>query len=211
MRGKRGNEKGVKRTRKYELCMIGRMTKAAPTQSPQDEKLRELIVYISWRSRKDPNFGAIKLNKLLFFADTAAYRELGKSITGSEYQHLPEGPCPRRILPAREHLLSQTPRAIELAYQQTAIGNRLHRIIPKRKPYSIFSRPERDIVDRIVKHFESYTGTQLSDLSHKELGWRFTTDYQTIHLRTSWLSPEPLTEEQIQVGQQLARKHGRTV
>ena len=172
--------------------MIGRMTKAAPTQSPQDEKLRELIVYISWRSRKDPNFGAIKLNKLLFFADTAAYRELGKSITGSEYQHLPEGPCPRRILPAREHLLSQTPRAIELAYQQTAIGNRLHRIIPKRKPYSIFSRPERDIVDRIVKHFES-------------------TDYQTIHLRTSWLSPEPLTEEQIQVGQQLARKHGRTV
>jgi uncharacterized phage-associated protein len=191
--------------------MMGNMVRAAPTQAPQDEKLRELIVYIAWRSKKDPDFGAVKLNKLLYFVDAAAYRELGKSITGSEYQHLPEGPCPRRVLPAREHLLSQTPRAIQLAYQQTPIGNRLHRIIPKRKPYSIFSKAEREIVDRIVKHFESYTGTQLSDLSHREFGWRFSTDYQTIHLRTSWLSPEPLTEEQIQIGQRLARKYGLTL
>jgi uncharacterized phage-associated protein len=187
------------------------MIKAVPASSPQDEKLRELIVYIAWRSKKDQNFGAVKLNKLLYFADTAAYRELGKSITGSEYQHLPEGPCPRRILPAREHLLRQRPRAIELAYRQTAIGNRLHQIIPRRKPYAIFSKAEREIVDRIVKHCESYTGTQLSELSHREFGWKLTTDYQTIHLRTSWLSPEPLTEEQIQVGQRLAHKHGLTV
>ena len=156
MRGKRGNEKGVKRTRKYELCMIGRMTKAAPTQSPQDEKLRELIVYISWRSRKDPNFGAIKLNKLLFFADTAAYRELGKSITGSEYQHLPEGPCPRRILPKAEHSAESdtTSYRVGLSANSYRQPTAPRCIIPKRKPHSIFSRPERDIVDRIVKHFE---------------------------------------------------------
>jgi uncharacterized phage-associated protein len=191
--------------------MIGNMGRAAPAQTPQDEKLRELIIYIAWRSKKDPEFGPVKLNKLLYFADAAAYRELGKSITGSEYQHLPEGPCPRRVLPARDHLLSQTPRAIRLAYQQTAIGNRLHRIIPKRRPYSIFSKAERAIVDRIVQHFESYTGAQLSELSHREFGWRFSTDYQTIHLRTSWLSPEPLTEEQIQAGQRVARKHELTL
>jgi hypothetical protein len=38
-------------------------------QRPDDEKLRELILYVSTLSENDPNFGAAKLNKLLFYTD----------------------------------------------------------------------------------------------------------------------------------------------
>ena len=40
---------------------------------PNDEKLRELIVYISDRCETDETFGAVKLNKILFLADFNAH------------------------------------------------------------------------------------------------------------------------------------------
>jgi hypothetical protein len=43
-------------------------------QHPDDEKLRELILYVSTLSKDDDNFGATKLNKLLFYADFLAYQ-----------------------------------------------------------------------------------------------------------------------------------------
>ena len=33
------------------------------------DKFRELILYIAQESEGDPNFGATKLNKILFFCD----------------------------------------------------------------------------------------------------------------------------------------------
>src|SRR6266487_3415423 len=47
-----------------------------------DEKLRELILHICIRSEDDEAFGAVKLNKLLFFSDFHAFLRLGKPITG---------------------------------------------------------------------------------------------------------------------------------
>ncbi len=51
-----------------------------------DEKLRELILHICIRSEDDEAFGAVKLNKLLFFSDFLAYLRLRKAITGQDYQ-----------------------------------------------------------------------------------------------------------------------------
>ena len=120
-----------------------------------EEKLRELILYIAHKSKSDPRFGAVKLNKLLYYADFTAYRLLGKSITGAEYQHLSEGPAPRRGLPARERL--RRDKSIDLVYEPSIVGEPLHRIIPKRKPYPIFSKEERVIVNKIIQEFSQST------------------------------------------------------
>lgn len=61
-----------------------------------EEKLRELILYIAQKSKTDPRCGAVKLNKLLYYADFSAYRLLGRAITGAEYQHLKKGRRPER-------------------------------------------------------------------------------------------------------------------
>ncbi|THJ22385.1 MAG: DUF4065 domain-containing protein [Nitrospira sp. CG24E] len=170
------------------------------------EKLRELILHIAQKSLSDPRCGAVKLNKLLYYADFTAYRNLGKSITGAEYQHLPEGPAPRGGLPAQDRLKQDG--AIEMKYEPSIVGEPLHRIIPKRKPYPIFSKQERELVNRIIKEFWALTGSELSEKSHKEFGWRLTKLGETIHYRTSWLSSSPLTEEQIRAGQEVAARYG---
>ena len=130
-----------------------------------EEKLRELILLIANKGKADPRLGAVKLNKLLYYADFTAYRNLGKAITGAEYQHLPEGPAPRHVLPAQARL--KRDGDIEVVYVPSLIGEPLHRIIPKRKPYPVFSKQERDLVNGLIKEFWNLTGTELSDKSHK--------------------------------------------
>lgn len=171
-----------------------------------EEKLRELILYIACKSVNDPRCGAVKLNKLLYYADFTAYRVLGHSITGAEYQHLKEGPAPRRGLPAQEKL--KRDGAIEMVSKPSVVGDPIRLIVPKRKPYQIFSKEEKTIVNDIIKEFWNLTGTELSDMSHKEFGWRLTKLGETIHYRTTWLSVSPLTEEQIAFGKKVAARHG---
>jgi hypothetical protein len=64
---------------------------------------------IATRSEGDEPFGAVKLNKLLFYADFFAYVKFGECITGQEYQKLAQGPAPRRMLPVPPRR-SQQPR-----------------------------------------------------------------------------------------------------
>src|SRR5438445_9957452 len=71
---------------------------------PDDEKLRELILLISEWSQRDPKFGAIKLNKLLFYCDFSAYLTYGTPITRQEYFALEKGPAPRRLKPITEKM-----------------------------------------------------------------------------------------------------------
>ena len=90
----------------------------------------------------------------------------GRSITGAEYQHLQEGPAPRRGLPARE---LKRDGAIEKVYKPSVVGEPLHVIVPKRKPYPIFSKREKEIVNRIIEEFKDLTGSELSDISPRRI------------------------------------------
>ncbi len=46
------------------------------------EKLRELVLYIADKCEEDRTFGAVKLNKILFYADFISFAEYGEPITG---------------------------------------------------------------------------------------------------------------------------------
>ena len=58
----------------------------AKFQTWNNAKLCELIIYIAEHSKDDTSFGAVKLNKLLYYSDFSAYRQLRNSITDAEYQ-----------------------------------------------------------------------------------------------------------------------------
>ena len=68
-------------------------------QMDSDQRIGELIIYIASKCLDDPRFGAVKLNKLLLFADKLSYRYYGEPITGSQYMRLSQGPVPKRMLP----------------------------------------------------------------------------------------------------------------
>ena len=73
----------------------------------QDQKFKELILYLAKRSMDDAYFGATKLNKLLFFSDFLAYGQLGSPITGASYQRLKCGPAPREMLPMQRAMKAE--------------------------------------------------------------------------------------------------------
>jgi len=70
--------------------------------SPDDRKMKELILYLTAKSEGDLRFSPDKLNKLLFHCDFTAYRQLGRSITGYSYQKLQSGPAPKAAHRATE-------------------------------------------------------------------------------------------------------------
>jgi len=82
-------------------------------QFPDDNKLRELILYIADKSETDPTFGEIKLNKILFYSDFIMYWKTGNSITRHEYMKLGQGSAPRRLLPIQEKLIYNCEAALK--------------------------------------------------------------------------------------------------
>src|SRR5207248_1072592 len=124
------------------------------------DKFRELVVYVAKKGENDPRLGVVKLNKILYFADFYAYRVLGESISGAEYQHLREGPAPRDFLMVRESLLEEGAiRLVEVPY-----FNRVQmRIVAQRevKP-GVLSDEELRLVDEVMAELAHMTATEVT-------------------------------------------------
>jgi len=179
------------------------MVSGTPTIKEGEEKLAELILYISQKCANDPCFGAIKLNKVLYFSDFFAYANWGQPISGAEYQNLRKGPAPRRLVPVREYLQYQ--KALVIQPIQLKSGNVQHRTINLREPdLSKFTAAEIALVDQIISILQDFDAEQSSDLSHRMVGWKMTKEGETIPYATIFLSDEPLTEAEIQRGLELS-------
>ncbi|MFZ1915829.1 MAG: Panacea domain-containing protein [Dehalococcoidales bacterium] len=176
-----------------------------PSESCNLEKLKELLLYIAIKSEKDARFGAIKLNKILFYSDFAAYRTLGHSISDAEYQNLEEGPAPRQLLPCRNELIAQGDAQIENVPYFNGIQQKL---VANREPHAeMFTKEELDIVDQVIEGLWLLNGKEVSLKSHDQLGWLLTEEGETIPYSASYFSNEPLSEDQIEAGKEIAKKH----
>lgn len=161
---------------------------------PDDEKMKELILYISDRCENDPTFGAVKLNKILFFSDFLACRYFGTPITGQEYQALPQGPAPRRLLPLREELIRE---------QKLFLKERQFFGYEQRKPIACvppsldrFTPQEIDIVNRVIEVLADKTASEVSELSHQFPGWSLADMGETIPYAVAHVSSSPPTESE---------------
>jgi Protein of unknown function (DUF4065) len=152
-------------------------------------KLQELILFASLRSLGDPGFGATKLNKVLFYSDFSAYRELGQSITGADYQHLPQGPCAYRLKPALQDL-AESGALVEVP-QEVYGGKTQRRPVAKREPVmDAFSGPEMVIIEETLAKLLPYNNKEVSEASHRTVGWRITRDLQQIPYGSAYISSD---------------------
>ena len=71
----------------------------------------------------------------------------------------------------------------------------------------VFSQQEIDITDSVIQEFWHFNGRRISDYSHDEWGWQATEDYDDIPYYMAWVSSDPLTPEQIEVGYNIAKEH----
>lgn len=152
----------------------------------QIDKFQELIVYIADQCADDSNFGATKLNKILFYADFLSYGQRGLSITLQKYQKLPNGPAPRGMLPASSALTADGSICVrEVEYH----GRTQRRTVANRKAnLSVFDEMEIEIVQRVIRDLWNKNANQVSALSHEFVGWQLADDKEDIPYETVLVS-----------------------
>jgi len=171
-------------------------------REPNEEKFRELLIYIALCSEGDDAFGAVKLNKLLFLSDFLAYLRLGKAITWAEYQALPNGPAPVRLVPIREELQSEGAIAERPEHYY---GYEKNRTLALRRPdLRLFSSEEIDIVRQVIDNWWGRSAKEISDFSHNFIGWQLADDGETIPYSIALISSREPSKQEVAYGLSLA-------
>ena len=155
---------------------------------PQGEaKFKELILYVSVRCQNDPNFGATKLNKILWRSDFLAYLRLGKPITGVAYRKLSLGPVPRRF-PALQRELERDGRArIEERPRSRKVTVAL-----KNANLVHFTGDQIAIVHEAIDEYADLNATETSDRTHG-IAWSLAKDEDGIPYEAAFLAePDPI-------------------
>ena len=170
-----------------------------------DQRLRELILYVSDKCSQDSTFGAVKLNKILYFSDFFSFQQFGEPITGAEYMRLGRGPAPRRMLPVR----AQMEVAGELVIQEGEyFGYPQQRPIPLRKAdVGLFTARDIALVDDVIQALWNRAASEVSVLSH-DIAWRAARDKESIPYEAAFLSDAPLDQSDIDRAKELIAQHG---
>lgn len=181
----------------------------APTLEYDEQKLKELILYIADKSADDPSFGDTKLNKILFFSDVLSHAIHGKPITGAVYQKLEFGPAPRRLLPVRREMEQHKDVSVVRkgrAYTRTLTVNR------RPADLRLFSTSEIDTVDEVIDLLRNHDASEVSEFSHRlSAGWHHGEMHEDIPYDSIFLSvTDRLTPYEIERGQELAAGLGLT-
>lgn len=161
-----------------------------------DSKPAEMILFISARSEGDERFGAVKLNKILFFADFAAYLLYGQSITGQEYQRLPNGPAPRRLVPVRDALIAMGELAMRKVEYFNQKQNRTFAL--READLRAFSAEQIALVTEVIENNWECNATEMSYRSHKFHGWEDASHNKTIPYEMVLLSTRAPSESETQ-------------
>lgn len=169
------------------------------------ERFRELLLYVARETEADLRCGRTKLYKILFYADFWAFSKLGHSISGQEYQKLPNGPAPRQALPVIEAMVREGHCAWA---QRDYFGRAQQKLLALREPdLSLFSGEEIAIVQDVIRMLWQLDASAVSDLSHRFIGWQLAGDGETIPYSTVALgTPRAPTPREVEYGRQLAEE-----
>lgn len=158
-------------------------------------RFKDVVLYVTEALAGDPTYGSTKLNKILFFADTEAWKRLGEPITGAVYQRNHHGPTAVEYPPMvtelqRENLITVRKERI-IDHDQDRLES-TGRVLPNMEQ---FTAEQRAILDEIIEEFRGYTNTEASDESHKRsAGWLARRQGETIPYVDSLINPEPLDD-----------------
>ena len=167
--------------------------------------LGELILYIAERCKADATFGAIKLNKLLWWADFLSYAKDGQPITGVEYRKLARGPAPVRLVDVREALVrAGAAKVVEKAY----FSGLQARVVPLRAAdVSLFTGEQLGLVDGLIDELWGQAAADVSEESHGK-AWRVREINDLIPYEAIFLSDAPTTRADIDRTHELAEQLG---
>lgn len=121
-----------------------------------------------------------KLMKLLWYSDFLMFKRWNHSMSGTPYWHMPFGPVPVEhdtVLGCGNGL-----NLISIDEEEDVVTGYTKMIIKANVSFdeSFFREEEIKVLSHVESFFASYGSRAISDFSHKEEGWRQTTDEQLI-------------------------------
>lgn len=132
-------------------------------------RLAKTAHYVIARTRPD-RLDAVKLNKVLWFADVEHYRRTGRSITGlTDYVRLQNGPVPVRMQEALAELSATG--MIAVRRQKVFSYDRFEYVWLQEPDVDAFSPEEIDLLNQAVDTIEPLTASQVSEYTHLNALW----------------------------------------
>ena len=151
-----------------------------------NNRFKELVHYVcSLCSDRPDELGAVKLNKVLWFADSYAFRKNGKTISGeTAYVRRKLGPVPKTIFATTEELEKEGVLEISETKRRDGKTQRREFKVLKLSEGEVFSEGEKEIINRIVDDVcRNHTAHSISELSHDEI-WEVLNDGDEIPIYT---------------------------
>jgi hypothetical protein len=160
-----------------------------------NDKFKALVHHVVSSCDDPTRLGAIRLNKILWYADTLSYRLHGTSITGEEYVKRQFGPVPKHIVATLKSL--EEDGSIVVAERENALGHKLRLFFSLQDAQTeLFSPAELSIVEVIIDSIcKNHTAESISNLTHDQV-WEAANMGEVIPLyATLASSPGEITEE----------------
>ncbi|HYI39990.1 MAG TPA: Panacea domain-containing protein [Allosphingosinicella sp.] len=130
-------------------------------------KFKALVHYVIAKSDSS-RLGAVRLNKILWYVDTFAYRGEGASVTGGAYVKRQHGPVPKHILAMLGELEHENAIVIR---DRDRFGHSMKDFVALTEPdISSLSAKEIALVDEIRSEIcYGHTAESISELSHDQV------------------------------------------
>lgn len=131
------------------------------------EKYKQIILYLCAKLGKEVR-GKKKLAKLLYFVDFDFFEKNQKYLTGDKYKALPMGPFPVSLEAITKEMVKEKTLDIKsLEERDGYIPTEVYACLKDPK-VSVFSKEEKEMLDRVIMKYGHLNGKQLEDLTHAE-------------------------------------------
>jgi hypothetical protein len=166
--------------------------------NPNQIKTEKVVLYIANKMKDKPKYGAVVLNKALYFIDNVAYLKFGKSISSFSYIKQDQGPTPnpKEFMP----LIDQLTKSGKLTkHSKYYFGRTQYKCIAEQMPEldGDFTADEVALMDEVLESIENMNATELSEHSHTYIAWKAATKMETIPLYSFLLTARQPTEAEI--------------
>ena len=138
------------------------------------EKVENIISYIA---SKVKNLTITSLNKYLWYIDMLSFNKRAVAITGLTYQNQKFGPT---IVYKKYDELSLLDDKYQREDIETENGNTTKIISNNNFNLDKISSSEKEIIDTIIKLLKNKNVTDISEMSHREDGWKKTKRFEQI-------------------------------
>ena len=133
---------------------------------PNFEKFINVILYFA--SKEKPY--KTKLNKLLFYSDFEYYKNYLLSITGCRYVAIKYGPVPNDYDAIYSWLFMKKYIDIKEHLDECGVTEKIECI--KQPDMNLFDENEIKFIEKIYHKFKNFKPNEISQYSHKEIGWK---------------------------------------